>query len=79
MNEDMRKAAEKRDAETVRKLCPPWRQFMLDVHGVITRAAAFVWSPVTALFEHFNGTAEMRAVLARMEAEEKKAALAQAG
>lgn len=64
MNEDQIKA----------QLYPTWRKWALTAHSALTRAGNFVAWPFVWVSEQFNGTAEFRTTLKRMEEDEKRTA-----
>jgi len=67
-----KKMNDQRDEATMRKLCTPLRALTIKVHTQIVKIAEVIFTPVTWVLEQFNGTAEWRDVLVRMEEEEHK-------
>ncbi len=68
------KMNEKEEEKIKAQLYPTWRRYMLNTHSVITGVANFVARPFVWIGEQFNGTAELRAELKRMEEDERKVA-----
>lgn len=58
---------EELDAIDLNALCPEWRKALLAAHEVIVKVSNFIATPVTYLFDQFNGTAEWKAREADMD------------
>lgn len=60
------------EEKEIKALLPTWRQMMLTTHTALTSAVAVVWTPVTWLCEQFNGTADLRYHLNKMERKDRQ-------
>lgn len=67
MTERKELTREELDAIDLNALCPEWRKALLAAHAVIVKVSDFVATPVTYLFDQFNGTAEWKAREADMD------------
>lgn len=70
-----RQMNEQKDQDTIRKLLPTWRQFCLNMHDALRKSAEFVCTPFTWFMDQVNGTADWKAMEARLDAEARKKAL----
>lgn len=58
---------DQKDQETMQKLLPAWRKALLGVHEAGRKVVEFVTMPFTWVLEQVNGTADWKAMEARLD------------
>ena len=60
MDQPIEERVANKDEAIVERLCPWWRQGMLNAHSAIIKVAEFVAYPFTWVLNQFNGTADFK-------------------
>ncbi|MFS6835652.1 hypothetical protein, partial [Staphylococcus aureus] len=68
----IRQIENQKDQDTIQKLLPPWRKFLLSTHEMFRKVANVVLIPAVWLLEQFDGTADWKTREAYLDEVERK-------